>query len=272
MAIKMLVFDMDGTLLNGEGILTERTAEALRRASACGVKVILASGRMPCAMRKFSERLGLTDPMINYNGAMITDPATLQPLDMIPVEADLARELCAFAEGRGLYVQGYKDDTFFAEKETEWSILYKNALKNTVAFRATGEKLSSCISEPNPKLMVIDNPDRIREELPVFRAAFAGRLNCVISQPRYIEFTHVDANKGEGLKRLCALVGIDLSEVASFGDSQNDAEMLKITGRSYAMGNARPEIKAMCTHQAPPNTEDGVAQVVEALIASGFAD
>ena len=269
MPIQLIVMDMDGTLLDPQSRLTERTVRALRLAGEKGAGVVLASGRMPCALRSFVEALNLTAPLIAYNGALLADPRTEETLASFPIEAALGREIAAACEEMNLHIQSYRGDAFQCETANAYAKDYQTFLNCPVRLEAVGEKLSRWLDFDSPKFLAIDKPARISEVLPVMREKFKGRVKVATSQPRFIEFVSPKAGKAAALEKLCALMNVSRENVAAFGDGLNDLDMIEWAGTGYAMANAVDEVKARADKIAPSNAEDGVAQVVEALIRDG---
>jgi hydroxymethylpyrimidine pyrophosphatase-like HAD family hydrolase len=96
---------------------------------------------------------------------------------------------------------------------------------------------------------------------------FHGQLTLTRSKPIYLEFLHPNVNKGEGFKALCRELSVPLEQTAAFGDAYNDLEMLQAAGTSFVVENALPEVKAIADHVIPSNNADGVALVMEKMIA-----
>ena len=270
MSYRLIALDMDGTVLDSRHALTPRTIGALIDAGHAGARVVLASGRMPCALGPFIEKLHITAPLICYNGALVARDAKGEALGAFPIEAALAREACAACEAMGLHVQAYHEDAFYCARDNAFGRDYKAFLNCPVKMNVTGEDMSAWLTFDTPKLLAIDTPDRIQAALPVLRERFAGRLKIATSQPRFIEFVSPRAGKAAALEKLCALEGVRREEVIAFGDGLNDLDMLKWAGTACAMKNAVAEVKAAADSVAPSNDQDGVAQIVQGLITAGM--
>ncbi len=266
---RLIVMDMDGTLLDPQSRLTARTTAALRLAGEKGAGVVLASGRMPCALRSFVRELKLTAPLIAYNGALISDPRTEETLASFPIGPALGREIAAACEEMDLHVQAYRGDAFACETANVFALDYQAFLNCPVRLEAVGEKLSRWLDFDTPKLLAIDTPERIRTVLPALRERFAGRVKVATSQPRFIEFVSPKAGKAAALEQLSRIMDVPREEIAAFGDGMNDLDMIEWAGTGYAMANAVEEVRLRADRLAPSNAEDGVAQVVEALIRDG---
>ena len=260
----MIISDLDDTLLNSDAAISPRTENALRAARALGAEIVFASGRMTRAMRPYATQLDITAPMISFNGGEVSDPVTGKVMFSLPVEAALAREAARMAELMGLHIQAYYDDEYYFEAENQYSALYARAIG--VPGIPVHEKLSKHIGKDCIKLLLIDQPENITKLRPVFVEALGDRLSMVISRPKYIEFTALSATKGNALARLAPMMNIKPEEIVAFGDGQNDLSMLHYAGLGYAPANAHPDVLEQSPNRMPSNDEDGVAQVIEALI------
>ncbi len=270
MPYRLIVSDMDDTLLNERGLLSPATVEAIRAAREAGCELALASGRMPCAMRSFARELNVTLPMIAYNGAQLTDPTGEKLLDgRLPVSAELAHELIVYCEEIGLHIQAYDGDDFLTAEDNEFAREYRDSVYGVAHMRVTGKPLSQCVDFDQPKLLAITEPDKTQDYLNLLQARFEGRLICAITRPQYIECYAPETSKERALSELCEKLGIDPGEVIAFGDGQNDLGMIRFAGLGCAVANAREEVRAEADLVAPPNSEDGVAQVIMRLLRDG---
>lgn len=269
MPYRLIVSDMDDTLLNEKGLLSPATIEAVEAARAAGAELVLASGRMPCAMRSFSQTLKVSLPMIAYNGAELINPQTNESIYRLYVPSDLALELIRYCEELELHVQAYDGDDFLTPVDNELAREYRDSVYGVAHMRVTGKPLSECVTWAQPKLLAIADPDRVPELLALVRKKFDGRLISAVSRPQYIECTSPLAGKERALRELCRQMNIGAEEVVAFGDGQNDVGMIQFAGLGCAMANARAEVRAQADLIAPANHEDGVAQVIMRLIREG---
>jgi len=267
MAYRLIVSDMDDTLLNGEGVLSPASLDAVKAVHRTGAHFALASGRMPCAMLSYARQLDIRVPMIAYNGAQLTDPRSGEVLFELPVEAPLALELMRWCEQRQIHIQAYRGDAFFTPSDNEWARRYYDSLRGLARMQVTGRPLSECAAWPQPKLLAIMNPAHTPAVLAEVKQAFGNRLICATSRPQYIEFTSPLAGKERALSELCRRLTISKEEVVAFGDGQNDVGMLRFARLGYAMANARAEVRAQACLTAPSNREDGVARTIMNLIS-----
>ena len=268
--IRLIATDLDGTLLDEHSELTTRTLDALRAAMDAGCGVALSSGRMPEAMLPLARRIGVNAPMLLFNGAMIYDHRTDETLHASQVPYETALGVLRLAERLGIYAQFYPGRGYYCEKYTEITRYYENIIH--VPAIETGMPLSEWL-EGHPsgaqKLLLIDSPEGADRAIEAMNAAFPGQASFFKSNPRFVEIAPTGVDKGASLQVLWQLLGLRREEVLAFGDGQNDAPMLKSAGTGCAMGNACPQSMAAADIVAPPNTEDGVAQVIERLLREG---
>jgi len=269
MPYRLIVSDMDDTLLNERGLLSPATIEAIEAARAAGAELVLASGRMPCAMRAFSKQLGVTLPMIAYNGAELIDPNTDEIIYRLHVSTELSLELIRYCEELGLHVQAYDGDYFLTPVDNEKAREYRDSVYGVALMRVTDKPLSECVTWSQPKLLAITEPGETVALLEKINAKFGDRLVSGISRPQYIESISPEAGKERALRELCSQLNIAPEEVIAFGDGQNDAGMIRFAGLGVAVANAREEVRAQADLVAPSNHEDGVAQVIMQLLKEG---
>ena len=270
--IRLIATDMDFTLLDDKGNVTERTSKALKAAAATGCRVTLASGRMLEAMSEFIRAVGVNAPLILYNGALIYDIQADKVISASPIPHDRAMEIIRWAEARGLYIQTYPGRDYFCPEVNDRTRAYAASIR--VQARCANMPMSRWL-EAHPdydmqKLLIIDTPQGADAALEGLKQAFGQGLRFVKSKPHYVEITAEAADKGQALERLAAHLGIDRSEVMAFGDEQNDVNMLAWAGYGYAMANACPEALRAARFVAPRHTQDGVARVVEEYLEKGL--
>lgn len=265
MPFKLVAIDLDGTLLNRQHRLSERSRLALRRLQERGVRIILASGRMHCSSVPFAAALGLRDPLISYNGAMVKWEQTGKILHHLPVPREAAAEVVAFAADRGLHLNLYFDDVWYVQANTPWTRLYAERTGVTPVIRPDLPEWAAG-REPT-KVILIDEPAVISSLLLEWRARARGRLYVTTSEPEYLEFMHPQVSKGWALRRVREYFGLAREDTAAFGDNPNDVPLLQEAGLGVAVANAHPETKAVADLVTASNDEDGVAQVIETWLA-----
>ena len=269
--IRLIATDLDDTLLNERGDVNPRVLDALKAAMALGCGVTLSSGRMLEAMLPLAGKIGVNAPMLLYNGAMAYDIARDEVLfaDQLPFETAL--EIARLCESAGYYIQAYPGRGYFCPRVTDATRRY------AASIRVEPTPVNMPIAEwmaQNPsgmqKLLLVDTVEGADRAKEMLKAAFPTGANFLKSRPHYVEIAPEGVDKGAALLRLAGLLGLDRSEVMAFGDGQNDVTMIAAAGVGVSMQNGCPEARAAADRIAPPNTEDGVAQVIEEYLEKGL--
>lgn len=265
---KMIVLDLDDTLLNDEHTLSKRNKEALMAAQELGVKVVLASGRPTFGMVSIAKDLQLDQYgsyILSFNGSKIINAKTNEEIFNSTISSEMTHRLYDLSQREGVAILSYKDESIVIEEPNEYADIEATItglpMQIVDQFKAT-------ITEPVVKAMMLAHPDvlvnveqtlvkEVGEEVSVFR-----------SKPFFLEFTALNVTKGTSLHQLTQKLGIKAEEVIAIGDSYNDITMIEFAGLGVAMGNAPDAIKEIANHVTETNNNDGVAKVVEDFILS----
>jgi hypothetical protein len=260
---RLAALDLDDTLLGPDHQISPRNEAAVQRLVKAGMEVIIASGRMHASTLPFAQQLGLAGPVLSYNGALVKVSQTGEIYHHLPVPAALAAEIVEFAEENELPVNYYLDDRLRVKERTFWSDLYHSRTKSVI--HEVGSLRQYDGSEPT-KMIILGPPEQGKKLAEELGERYRGQLNILISNPEYLEIMHSEVSKAYGLKSIGERLGIAAQEMIAFGDSGNDIAMLEYAGLGVAMGNARPEVKAVADFIAHRNDEDGFALAVEECI------
>lgn len=261
--IQLIAIDLDGTLLNSQHQMTERTEKALRAAVEKGIHVVLATGKTRNAAQKIIAQLGLTSPGIFLQGLAVYngDGGIKHQTHLNPA---IARQVITFAEDRGFTVLAYSGTSVYARKRNqdidvilsydEREPEYVGALQNIVN------------TTPINKLLAMDMKDRkrvaaLRWQLKMQLDRAADLTQAAI--PEMLEIIPPGTSKGAALKVLLKDLQIPAENVLALGDGENDIEMLQLAGIGVAMGNAQQRIKDMADYVAATNDADGAAEAIE---------
>lgn len=259
---KMIVIDIDDTLITNEGVVTEETAQAIREAEDQGVKVVLATGRMFASAKKVADTIGIQTPIISYQGGYIMDWVNDTVLYEKSIPSDVIKSVINFCEEQNYHLQIYSHDKLYGKVENEKIKFYSEM--HGIPFYI--EELTHFIDQPVTKMIIFEDPehiDRVAEELNA-----GERDDCYItkSKPYFLEILHKEVNKGAAVEFLANYYGIDLEDVITIGDSWNDIPLLSVAGLPVAMGNATEELKKMAKYVTASNNENGVQEVIEKFI------
>jgi Cof subfamily protein (haloacid dehalogenase superfamily) len=268
--IRLIATDLDDTLLDASAALTARTRRALEAAMALGCGITLSSGRMLEAMLPFATGIGVNAPMLLYNGAMIYDHRADETLFAPRIPFETALGIVKLAEDLGCYIQLYPGKGYYCSQIRDCTRAYARQIN--VQANPVHMPMAHWLAQ-NPsdmqKMLIIDTPEGADRMQAVLREAFPHGACFLKSKPHYLEIAPEGVDKGRSLGFLANRLGLQPDEVMAFGDGQNDVPMLEYAGAGYAMANACPQALACTPLVAPPNTEDGVAQVIEGYLKEG---
>lgn len=279
MAIKAIAMDIDGTLTNDEKVITPRTREKLLEVQGRGIKLILASGRPAQGLKRLAHELELDSHdglLVCFNGACVIDAQTDEVLFDQPMPADELRRLLKHLKSFDVIPWITKDDRLYLEDSYRCMLtLPDGSQKNIVKYERDAcdlrihevADLASVVDEgPVDKLLTAGNPDYMQAHFEEMYAPFRETLAGMFTADWYFEYTAPGIDKAHALEGALPKLGIDASEVAAFGDGQNDMSMLAWAGTGIAMANAVDETKAVAQMVTASNNEDGIAVALEKLL------
>ncbi len=261
--IKLIVSDIDGTILNEKCECSLRVRSVLQKAIEKGVRVVLATGRMFMGADPVRESLGLETPVICYQGAMVRQGNNI--LYQNPVNHSLAREIINISRQEGFHLNLYNNDTLIVEDDN------KEYMKDYTQGRFTTYKVVKSfddvvLGDVSKLLCITYNEDEIIRLNKILGEKFKGKLAVVRSHKYYLEFTDINATKGNAMNFLKDLWNIKTEEVFASGDQDNDYDLLKNAGVKVAMGNASEKLKTIADYICPTVHEDGLADAIERYV------
>jgi Cof subfamily protein (haloacid dehalogenase superfamily) len=269
--IRLLALDLDGTLIGSDLALRPRTREAIMGAVRSGVHVSLATGRMATSAQPFAAELGLRDPVIAYQGALVRDsPRPDRRLGRLiyhrPLPAEVARETIRWTRERGFAPHLNHLERFIIPADDPRTDDYSAFLG---ARAEVVPDLEGWIRRPVSKVLAVGPTGAPLEHLEAARAHFAGRAEVTVSHPEFLEFLAPGVSKGQAVRWLARRLGIPLEQTVAMGDQYNDLEMIAAAGHGVAMPSAPPAVQAAARYIAPPLADEGAAQVIELLVLPG---
>jgi Cof subfamily protein (haloacid dehalogenase superfamily) len=217
------------------------------------------------SVRPYLEQAGLDDPVVCYQGAVVADPVTGRFLRHEPIALELAREAIAALEAEDFHVNCYVDDELYVARITPEAERY--ASFQNLPLHPVGDLLQ-WLSEPPTKLVTIDEPGVLDSLEARMKTRFDGRLYISKSLPYFLEFASPAVTKASGLAFLADRLGFTAEGTVAFGDGENDVELLQWAGYGVAVANADDRVLGVADWVCPAAAEEGVAQVVEALLDS----
>lgn len=265
---KLIAFDIDGTVLNDKGELTQRTIAALKRAMASGISVICATGRMYPSALPILRRIGVTEPSVVLNGGQIRNPVTHEIIYEQALDSETTMSILNLYHERGWYIQLYHDDKLLVVDDSDKRCKFYEEVSGVKAV-PLGDDFWK-FDYPSTKMLAVSfDPDTFKVMLGDTNSMFTGRIHSSPSQKYFIELGHPEVNKARSLERAAELLGIERRNVLAFGDGANDMEMLAWAGVGAATAGAGDSVKAMADIIVPDNNCDGVALTIEKILDEG---
>ena len=267
-AIRAMCTDIDGTLLDSRRELSDQTISVIKRLSRL-MPVILASSRMPSAMRHLQQQLDiLQHPLICYNGGLILQyahdqPATVLHSAQIPLK--VCSEIVAMGKGKSMHISLYVNDEWYAPGVDQWTEREATITKVSPMLKR-GEDVIKMWGEKQSgahKIMIMGEPSEIKIMEAALRSNFAHEIHVYHSKSTYLEIAPKIISKASALRLLLEKTyQIPLSSVIAFGDNYNDIELLQHVGMGIAVANAREEVKAVAREVTLESKNDGVAHAI----------
>jgi Cof subfamily protein (haloacid dehalogenase superfamily) len=272
---RLLAVDIDGTLLDPGGSVRPRTCAALRAAMAGGVRVVLATARRYGVTAPIADELELNGPLILYDGAQIKEHPSRRVLAALPLQRDIAREVCVAMVRHGTQpimqfdLGGEMLLTGPEEGDDAWVRGYLPHYEREVR-RLPYEELYAQSGEPL-RVVAFAAPEPLHavwDELRALPCQFAYLPSGSYGAAE-LGAQHATATKGEAVRALGEMLGIPPAETMVVGDSFNDLSMFAVAGLSVAMGQAPEVVAARAMARTATNAEDGLALAVERYVLDG---
>ena len=261
--IRLLVSDVDGTLVRQDKSLAQATIDAARRLEHASLHMTLISARPPSGILPLARILGITAPLGAFNGGTLVMPSG-DILSARHLSAEASRKAFAIVRASGASLWAFADGKWFADDAGNPHIGHeKKAAMVDPVLDGDWESLHGRIDKI---VGVSDDPALIAKLEADNKAALGGNAEVSRSQTYYCDITHPLANKGDGIVALAAAIGVPLDETAAIGDMPNDIPMLKRAGLAIAVGQAPAEVKATADWVSASNDEDGVARAIERIL------
>jgi Cof subfamily protein (haloacid dehalogenase superfamily) len=266
--IRLVIADVDGTLVTPDKQLTERARQAVLALRAAGVGFAITSGRPPRGMSMLAGPLELTTPIAAFNGGMLIRP-DLSLIEERTLPTAIIAPIVRAIEAHKLDVWLYRDADWFVRA---LEAAHVDDERRTVRFSPELVPSFDDLHERVVKIVGVsaDLQAVARCETDL-RREFGDHVSAARSQPYYVDVTHPQANKGTVVGRLSELLRVPTEQIATLGDMPTDVLMFAQSGLSIAMGNASPEVQRTARRVTGSNAEDGFADAIERYILKGSA-
>jgi Cof subfamily protein (haloacid dehalogenase superfamily) len=267
--VRLVVADVDGTLVTPDKLVTPRARAAVRRIVNADLAFTITSGRPPRGMKVLIDDLHVQAPIAAFNGGLFVRP-DLSVLRRHVISRDAATSVIDIMAGGGLDVWLYTDNDWYVksrrgphvEREV-WTVKYDPVVIST--FDDVRGRISKIVG-------VTDDAELMALCLEEIRRRRGQPVSAALSQPYYLDVTHPKANKGEVVSALSGWLGIPTAEIATIGDMPSDVLMFARSGMSIAMANANDAVQRAATFVTSSNTDEGFARAIERFIFGDAPD
>jgi len=264
--IRLLLADVDGTLVTKDKILTPRAIAAVEKMRAKNIIFAITSGRPPKGMQMLIEPLGIDTPIAGFNGGLWVKPdLSIIEARVLPREV-AARTVALLAEAE-LDVWVYSGEDWLVHTadaphvaREQWTVKFPPKVT---------DDFTDALDAAVKIVGVSDDLARVEAAEKTVQDALGGQASAARSQPYYLDVTHPEANKGFAIGYLAKTLGIAENAIATIGDQPNDTLMFRKSGLSIAMGNASEAVQKQATYVTTSSEEEGFANAVEKFILGG---
>lgn len=268
MKYKLLVLDVDGTLLNEAKEISRRTLSALLKVQQMGVRVVLASGRPTYGLLPLAKTLELGNYggfILSYNGSQIINARNGEILFERRISPEMLPYIEKKARKNGFALFTYHDDTIITNSPENGHVQAEARLNNLHVIEE--EELSTAIDfAPSKCMLVSDDEEALVGLEEHWKKRLDGVLDVFRSEPYFLEVVPCGVDKANTLGALMEQLGVTREEVMAIGDGTCDVAMLQLAGMGIAMGHAEDSVKVCADYVTATNEEDGVAVAVEKMI------
>lgn len=267
---KLISIDMDGTLLNSQGKLSNENIFAIKNAINKGVKIVFTTGRGIRAIVEFINEVGLgnrEEYAITNNGVSLYNTKTLKCLKANLVSGNDLKTLCntGIELGAKLHIYDFNTEGCIVLEDNEFTQFERKHIGMPVFIEPNFcENIDD--SKKVFKVLYLGKEDKINEIQKNVPSFIHEKFAVVRSLPVALELFHKECNKGNAVRDLANMFNISREEIISIGDQQNDFEMIKFAGLGVAMGNAIDEIKNVADYITDTNDNNGVAKVINEFV------
>ncbi len=260
---KLVILDLDGTILLPGGRITARVRQTIRRIIRQNISVTIATGRVFSVTKKISQQLGITAPLICAQGAVIQDPTTNRQLLQRLLPLTDVYTLLDFAEQNDLHLNVYQDEYTYTSRRSADLELYESFGQGEI--RIVGN-LRNFLKRGVTKALFVCRKETQSQIEQALRQVVPEHLSVSRTHHYFVEVVLAEVSKGSAMLFLCDYLRILPEQVLAIGDHENDLDLIKLAGTGVAMGNADNKIMRHADWIAPSIEEDGAAIALEKFV------
>lgn len=277
---RLLLADVDGTLVTKEKKLTDRAVAAVKKLREQGIEFAVTSGRPPKGMQMLIEPLGITTPIAAFNGGLFVKP-DLSIISEHVLGKEVVAPIIKIIEDNKLDVWIYRGNDWFVHERhgahvdrEEWTVKFSPQVVSS--YDDVLDKVAKIVGVSDDLEAVARCEKAVRDAYgphvgtkqttPGRDIGKEGAVTAARSQPYYLDVTHPEANKGGVVLTLAKMLNLKPEEIATIGDMPNDVAMFEKGGLSIAMGQASDEVKKSATESTTSSEDEGFANAVEKFI------
>jgi len=262
-AIRLVISDVDGTLVRKDKSLSPEVIASVHRLRAAGVAFTLISARPVSGVLPLIAPLGIDIPLAAINGGIIFRPDG-SVIAEHRIDPDVVRGMFALAEGVAVDRWIFADNRWYASRLEGVHVEHERVASNQAPILR--DDFTDLYDRADKVTFVSDDAPVLRDLADRGVAKFGARATIGQSQTYYLDVTDLRANKGDGVTELASILGVDLENVAVFGDMDNDLAMFARAGLSVAMGQAPEAVRAAASFVSSSNEHDGCAHAIDAFV------
>lgn len=266
---KLLVIDIDGTLLDKNGVISAEDRNALARVGDLGLLVSLSTGRVAQACLGIISQLSLDSYHIFFDGALVSDPNHGKEIYVQPIDKMVVNQAVEFAHLNGINLEFYSADHYFVERET-WASDIRRDFYRTPPIVVDFTKLWQKERIIKGVLTLLSPDEKARAELLYLQfkdsLSFSWTKTPAYPEVDFINVLAPEVSKGKALQALASHLGISLTEIIAVGDGTNDISLLSSAGLAIAMGDAPDELKAIADFITLDVDHNGLAEAIKKFL------
>ncbi|MBR1732078.1 MAG: HAD family phosphatase [Ruminococcus sp.] len=263
---KLIAFDVDDTLLTTEKVISPKTKQALLNAQKNGIKLCVASGRLPYGVKPYAEELDVLNNggyYLGFNGGAVLNSGN-ELIGTTYLDSKYIEPVYEVLRPTNVTTMVHKCDIIYADRKVND---YTHIEPDVIGLPLNlVDDIAEFVDWKLHKILLCGEPGELKEVEGKLKAKFADDVDIYLSAPWFLEVMPNGVNKGLGVEKVCADMGISMDEVMAFGDNYNDIPMLEMAGLGIAMGNAEDEVKNSADYVTDTCDLDGIAKALSKFL------